>query len=431
MPPFTLNLGSPTPGILPLNATGTPETVFSSPCVGINQDGRLEAFICGADGQLYHNYVEALPTEQYHGEGTDPNTIQDWSGWEPLPGLLICPGTRAAVTKNQDGRLEVFAFDATGALWHNWQTIVANSESWIGWQKLSGQTCPLAQPKSSAGSTIKVGWPAVGWNADGRLEVFIWGQDNNIWHIWQTAPNGGWSNFASLVGSDDNATHQPAVALDANGCLSVVAPIQSAPTWTPNPFFCQRGQSAPNNGWNRWYQINPGLPPNSIWPSSDLGPVGDVAIATNQDGHLEAFVIGNDGQLWHVWQITKAGQSGFGWWTINWESLTASMNLQLISPAPCNSMGNSKAPFSVVPAVATDGSGCVHVWLPTTQGLFHNSQSAPNSGWRGWTLFNNVTGSGPSPSQSNVAAISDPFGNAWAFVVMNGALWFINLAGTA
>jgi hypothetical protein len=40
-------------------------------------------------------------------------------------------------------------------------------------------------------------------NADGRLEVFVWGTDNALWHIWQMVPNSGysgWSNWASLGG---------------------------------------------------------------------------------------------------------------------------------------------------------------------------------------------------------------------------------------
>ena len=42
--------------------------------------------------------------------------------------------------------------------------------------------------------------PICGRNADGRLEVFARGTDNALWHIWQTAPNNGWSGWASLGG---------------------------------------------------------------------------------------------------------------------------------------------------------------------------------------------------------------------------------------
>jgi len=32
-------------------------------------------------------------------------------------------------------------------------------------------------------------------NQDGRLELFARGADKALWHIWQVAPNGGWSGW--------------------------------------------------------------------------------------------------------------------------------------------------------------------------------------------------------------------------------------------
>src|SRR6266498_3883098 len=37
-------------------------------------------------------------------------------------------------------------------------------------------------------------------NQDGRLELFARGADQALWHIWQVAPNGGWSGWESLGG---------------------------------------------------------------------------------------------------------------------------------------------------------------------------------------------------------------------------------------
>ncbi|MCW7549016.1 hypothetical protein OO184_13995, partial [Photorhabdus sp. APURE] len=83
---------------------------------------------------------------------------------------------KPAVSRNLDGRLEVFVRGADNALWHIWQT--ASNSDWSNWQSL--------------GNTITSD-PAVYANADGRLEVFARGTDNALWHIWQTAPNSGWS----------------------------------------------------------------------------------------------------------------------------------------------------------------------------------------------------------------------------------------------
>ena len=42
---------------------------------------------------------------------------------------------------------------------------------------------------------------AVTRNSDGRLEVFARGTDNALWHIWQQHAHAGpWSNWASLGG---------------------------------------------------------------------------------------------------------------------------------------------------------------------------------------------------------------------------------------
>jgi hypothetical protein len=62
--------------------------------------------------------------------------------------------------------------------------------------------------------------PAVGSNADGRLEVFSGGEGQNgteLWHIWQTAPN-GWSAWNSLGGEPANSA---GIGHKADGSLTI------------------------------------------------------------------------------------------------------------------------------------------------------------------------------------------------------------------
>ncbi|PQQ42115.1 hypothetical protein C6H65_05690, partial [Photorhabdus luminescens] len=80
---------------------------------------------------------------------------------------IVSVTNKPAVSRNLDGRLEVFARGTDNALWHIWQT--APNSGWSGWQSL--------------GHTITSN-PAVYANADGRLEVFARGTDNTLWHIW-------------------------------------------------------------------------------------------------------------------------------------------------------------------------------------------------------------------------------------------------------
>jgi hypothetical protein len=101
------------------------------------------------------------------------------SGWESLGGNVAQP----VVGSNADGRLEVFGIGADGALWHIWQWRPGGD--WSEWASFGGSFDP-------AGDTGLIR-PAVGTNADGRLEVFLRGPDGRLWHTWQLAPNDGWS----------------------------------------------------------------------------------------------------------------------------------------------------------------------------------------------------------------------------------------------
>ena len=76
----------------------------------------------------------------------------------------------------------MFAQGSDGALWHIWQT--APNNGWSSWASLGGWISDIV----------------VGQNADGRLELFVVGSDHALWHNWQTAPNNGWSGWASLGG---------------------------------------------------------------------------------------------------------------------------------------------------------------------------------------------------------------------------------------
>jgi len=68
-------------------------------------------------------------------------------------------------------------------VWHIWQT--APNNGWSGWATMGG---------------VITSDPAIGRNQDGRLEVFARGTDDALWHNWQTVPNNGWSGWGSLGG---------------------------------------------------------------------------------------------------------------------------------------------------------------------------------------------------------------------------------------
>ena len=108
------------------------------------------------------------------------------------------------VGRNADGRLEVFS-DGKGQngteLWHSWQT--APMGGWSAWESLGTHPPEF------------IGFVAASANADGRLEVFArigLMSSGTIWHIWQTAPNGG----------------------GARGTISARRPLASRRTFSPS-----------------------------------------------------------------------------------------------------------------------------------------------------------------------------------------------------
>jgi hypothetical protein len=82
---------------------------ITTPIVSENQDGRLEAFVIGSDGALWHIW------QLTHG-----GTWGSWSSLDP-PSSSVTAAGDPFVTENADGRLEAFTNGSDGALWHCWQ----------------------------------------------------------------------------------------------------------------------------------------------------------------------------------------------------------------------------------------------------------------------------------------------------------------------
>jgi hypothetical protein len=87
-------------------------------------------------------------------------------------------GKDLIVVNTHDRRLEMFIVGNDDALYHRWQERPGGA--WNGsWESLGGKW-----PDDSD--------PVVVVNADGRLEVFMVGNDKELYHIWQERPDGDW-----------------------------------------------------------------------------------------------------------------------------------------------------------------------------------------------------------------------------------------------
>jgi hypothetical protein len=89
--------------------------------VARNQDNRLEVFIVGTDGRLYHRWQ------------TIKNNDGSWQwfmNWVPFEKHTWPQYSNPLIVQNQDGRLEVFMIGSDGRLYHKWQTTPSNSNQW-------------------------------------------------------------------------------------------------------------------------------------------------------------------------------------------------------------------------------------------------------------------------------------------------------------
>jgi hypothetical protein len=189
-----------------------------NPAVGSNPDGRLEVFALRADGTIFHQWQTDL--------------ADDWNGvWFPLPGAAFAGNI--VVGNNADGRLEVFSRSVNNCIFHAWQqpqggwhdwtilcapvlgdaAVINTADNRLGAFMHADVTNFILQASQNApngdwtgcsplGDGRIASTPAVGRNADGRLELFIYQYDNNgipvLRHSWQFWANGPWSGWADM-----------------------------------------------------------------------------------------------------------------------------------------------------------------------------------------------------------------------------------------
>ncbi len=205
---------------------GPPTVGLNGLAVAPSADGRLEVFAI-SNGVLWHIW-------QTPGGG--------WSNWTSHgtpPGSPLY-GNAPVLAANTQGRLELLAVGRDGALWHIWQATPGGG--WANW------TSHGAPP----GTGLTGNDPVMAAGADGRLELFICGADHQLWHIWQTTPSGGWSSWTSHGHPPQTdptfpvgVWQTPALALNSERRLELFVPALDSALW-------HIWQTAPGQGWSDW-----------------------------------------------------------------------------------------------------------------------------------------------------------------------------------
>ena len=141
-------------------------------------------------------------------------------------------------------------------------------------------------------------------------------------------------------------------------------------------------ETTPNGGWSGW---------------ASLGGVitSEPTVGRNADGRLEVFARGTDNALWHIWQTAPSAGPWSGW---------ASLGGVITSD----------------PAAGHDQDGRLEVFARgTDNALWHIWQTAPNNGWSAWSSLGGVI-------TSNVSIQRNADGRLEAFVRgTDSALWHI------
>jgi len=107
-----------------------------------------------------------------------------------------------------------------------------------------------------------------------------------------------------------------------------------------------------------------------IYYSNQLADLDVCSVRQNADGRLEAFGVGTDNGLWHIWQTAP----GNGWST--WASLGGIITTE--------------------PVCSRDPDGRLEVFARgTDNALWHIWQTAPGNGWSGWASLGGVITSSP------------------------------------
>jgi hypothetical protein len=257
--------------------------------------GRLDVFVAGTDGILYHRFMN--------------NSV--WQPWEGLPGP---PGhtvtSEASAVSTDTGTVDVFVRGGDLALWHRRYT----AGVWEGWQRLGGVL-------AAAPAAVAVG--------AGKIDVFVEGTDNRLYLDASDGLGGwAWSAPGGLIADVPVAASASAGSADAfvRGADGALWRWSTSVGWTlvGGQIAARPAATARSGGiidvfvngvdGSLWHWTSPS---GGAWEGLG-GRITLSPSSVSTDGtHLDAFVIGTDGALWHD------NFNGTSW---SWEGLAGQLS---------------------------------------------------------------------------------------------------------
>ena len=255
---------------------------------------RLDAFVQGTDGVLYHRFLDDVHGWQWDPYLTPMQVTSDASSvstpngqsidvfvrgtdgglwrtgyraatfigvWQPLGGVLA-NGTAPSAVSLGGGDIDVFVEGADGQLWDDRYTSATNRWLW-----------------TAHGGRLANGPSAVSPNP-GVADAFVEGADAALW-LWSSAPNPHWTGIGGRLAARPAATSSSAGIVDAlvEGTDSVL------------------------------YHWSSGIPAG--WETVGGRLAAAPAATSWGGGRLDVLVRGTDSALWHAW--TSTGVAPWSW----------------------------------------------------------------------------------------------------------------------
>ena len=300
---------------------------------GPDGQGRLHAFaVQGGQVLTWH--------QDSNGAWTGPSTLGD----DPP---TLAP--TLAVGVNADGRVQVFGVDLDSSEVMTASQLSVDGE-FSGWESLGNPTGPEAH---------NTGQPAVGSNADGRLQVFVKNSGGGISTKWQLSPNGTFSEWADLGGGPD-IQGVPACLTRPDGRMELFA--------TTRTQILGWSQTAPNDTWDTVTELTTDTPTSS------------PTVARNADGRSQVFWRGAHGEAHTIYTLL----------TGDWSGLT-----NLGGPGGTGEL-------AAVSADTTEGR-IVLLGRDPAGGLTATWQTAPNDAFGPWVDLDGTTPATPAVVRDNTA----------------------------
>lgn len=223
--------------------------------VGYLPDQRMQLFspgISSGPGQRLSLYSSwRLSTDPT----TDPNS--GWSDWEdmgPLPGPVgvgFYLVGLPTIGYLTDGRMQLFVIPEDQNLYSRWKETTDPNSSWSDWTN-------MGKPEGTYLNDI-----SVGYLPDGRMQLFATDNGGAVHSIWKTTkePNAGWSNWQNL-GSPTDLAVWTTVGYLTDDRMQIFAPALH------NTLYSK--WEVPNGSWSGWGSMAAG----STGPGGGLTPYG-------------------------------------------------------------------------------------------------------------------------------------------------------------